>query len=361
MKKKLIYLFIGLLLSACSLKQELSYTDEKIMPSIKDTKQEKAIIPKAFNKIAIMVPEKTIKSYASIIINASLAYILRQESDLELKIYSIGEENEKSIQESLKKLKEEEFHFVIAGFTQEGVEILSKLSLADDFSFIFPLVHKNNTTAWQKNFIFSAIDYEAQIIKLLEKSNANIAVFHDESMISERLNEKLSLQENELNLQFYKINDSQVNFEKIFYPKKTQYPSPLNNFSFFVNLNSVKTALFISQIRANEVQPFLILSTQINYNPALLSLSQSQDRQRLLIANSIFNQDSSLSYLNENFAQDINYNWVAYATSVGLDYLYVTFINKKATRLFSEPFNEGQMLYNVELVRASGYNFKALE
>ena len=75
----------------------------------------------------------------------------------------------------------------------------------------------------------------------------------------------------------------------------------------------------------HNIRTNVLFSTQLNYNPAFLSLTQEGDRRQFIIANLIDKNDEELNYLNEMFAQNLDYNWVAYATSVGLDYFYTNF------------------------------------
>ena len=54
--------------------------------------------------------------------------------------------------------------------------------------------------------------------------------------------------------------------------------SSLNNTSLYLNTQLVTASLIASQLRANDIRPYALLSTQVNYNPLLLTLTQYEDR-----------------------------------------------------------------------------------
>ncbi|XPD26508.1 hypothetical protein ACD569_00005, partial [Campylobacter sp. LH-2024] len=85
------------------------------------------------------------------------------------------------------------------------------------------------------------------------------------------------------------------------------------------------------------------------------------DRKNFIIANSINNHDDNLSYLNEIFNQNIDYNWVAYATSIGTDYFYTNFLNKESKSIFDEKIENSQILYKVRLMQSVKANFEELK
>ena len=56
--------------------------------------------------------------------------------------------------------------------------------------------------------------------------------------------------------------------------------------------------------------------------------------------------------------QSVDYNWVAYATSVGFDYFYTTKMNEGAKSLFSEKMQDNQIIYETKLVQALEFGFE---
>ncbi len=347
MKIKLyLCLILALFISACSLTQP-SIKHPSTPVTTTTPPPSSAQQPVLSNdKLAIIIPEKSIKSYSSIVINASLAYILRKDAKMNTEIFLIGSEDEQSIRAALEKIKAKGVKFIIAAFTTRGVNFLNDY---EDFIFYIPTLHKNNTQIKASNVYFGGIDYKAQVEKLSQQGSAKIASFYDDSTLSSYLNSILS----NYSARTYFVGGKKLNYISLLYSKGS-----LSGASIFLNTPLTKSAIIASQLRVNNITPSAILATQIAYNPILLSLTQPGDRKKMLIANSISNTDEYLSYLNESFEQSIDYNWVAYSTSIGVDFIYTSFIDKGAERLFKEPMKDNQILYDIKLMKALEFGFE---
>lgn len=324
----------------------------KLLNSIVDF--EKKIQKSASIKLAIIIPEQTIKSYSNTIINSSIAYLLRQRAQIKVKVFLIGTEEDGKIAKALDEIQSEKFNYVIAGFTEKGAGILLKQDLPTSIKFFIPTTHKKYFDTQKENVYYGSIDYQKQIQKLLEYSNGRNIIFSDGTNLANRLDEEV-LNAGNGSEKIYTVNTSKFDFRSVLHRNKS-----FNNASVFLNTSLIKTALISSQIRSYDLEPYVLLSTQINYNPVLLSLTQINDRKKLLLANSISNEDQTLSYLNELFSQNINYNWIAYATSVGLDYFYTQFLEKDAQSIFEEKLNENQFDYKVKIISSKGLGFNPL-
>ncbi|WP_291952932.1 hypothetical protein [Campylobacter sp.] len=321
----------------------------KLLNSIIDF--ERSIQKNASIKLAIIIPEQTIKGYSNTIINSSIAYLLRQRAQIKVKVFLIGNEEGSKISKALSEIQSEKFNYVIAGFTEEGVKQLLKKDLNSNIKIFIPTAHKRYFDTQKENVYYGSIDYQKQIKKLLEYSNGKNIIFSDGTNLANRLNEELINLSNGSE-KIYTINTSKFDFKSMLNKNKS-----FQNASIFLNTSLIKTALISSQLRAYDLEPFVLLSTQLNYNPILLNLTQINDRKKLLIANSISNEDKTLSYLNEIFSQDINYNWIAYATSVGIDYFYTQFLDTDSQRIFDEKLNENQFDYKVKIIGSKGLGF----
>ncbi|CAM3960707.1 hypothetical protein N4T57_04215 [Campylobacter hepaticus] len=330
--------------------QFLSNIYIKLLNSITDF--EKNIQKITSVKLAIIIPEKTIKSYSNTIINSSIAYLLRQKAEIKVKVFLIGTENSTLIQSALEQAQNQGYKYAIAGFTLKGVNELKNYS--GNMKIFIPTIHKNNTSISNENIIFGSIDYDAQIARLLNQANDNIAIFGDGSTLSNNLNARVLSQSTQAKI--YTLEGEKFDFNKLL---KSQ--GGLNNTSIFFNTPLIKTALISSQLRIYDIYPYVLLSTQINYNPTFLSLTQEGDRNNFILANSIYNHDDNLSYLNEIFNQNINYNWIAYASSIGVDYFYTEFLNKKSDSLFDEKIKNSQVEYKVRLMRGKQASFEELK
>lgn len=341
--------FLALFFSACSLTMPPQTQNKAVTTTPKPSQMPSAQIKPQLksDKLAIIIPEKSIKSYSNIIINASLAYILRQDAKMNTEIFLIGSEDEASIKQALEQIKAQNIGYVIAAFTTRGANFLGALN-EKELIFYIPTLNKNNTQISSSNIYFGGIDYKAQAQKLSEQGGGTIASFYDDSTLSSYLNSVVS----SLGARTYFVGGKKLNYVSLLYSKGS-----LNGASIFLNTPLTKSAIIASQLRVNNITPRAILATQIGYNPILLSLTQPGDRRKMLIANSISNTDAYLSYLNESFEQSIDYNWVAYATSLGVDFIYTTFIDKSATRLFKESMQNNQILYDIKLMRALEFGF----
>ncbi|EGK7754834.1 hypothetical protein IO532_001623, partial [Campylobacter coli] len=255
-------------------------------------------------KLAIIIPEKTIKSYSNTIINSSIAYLLSQRAEIKVKVFLTGTEDNDKIRSTLEQVQAQGYQYAIAALTLKGVNQLKDYS--GDMKIFIPTLHKNNVSFsnLNKNIIFGSIDYDAQVLALLNKANSDIAAFSDGSMLSSNLNSRV-LEQN-ANTRFYRVEGEKLDFYRLL-----RSQGSLNNASIFLNTPLIKTALISSQLRVYNIQPFVLLSTQINYNSTFLSLTQEGDRKNFILANSIDNHDDNLSYLNEIFNQSIDYNWIA--------------------------------------------------
>ena len=340
MKKGVFLGFLLLFLTGCSLTVQ--------GPSIKGDTGSTRISANSLNKVAIIIPEKTIKSYSSIIINSSIAYVVRRDSNLDIKVFLIGDEDETKIRELIKELERQDFRFIIAGFTLRGANILAAID--PDMHFYIPTLHKNNTNINSSKIYFGGIDYEGQIQQLLTITNGNIASFYDNSAFSNNLNQKLI--KNAKSVRTYSVVGEKINF-----PNLIRSKGNLSGASVFLNTPLVKSAIVASQLRSNSMYPFAVLSTQIGYNPSLFTLTQPEDRSKMYIANSISNDDIFLSYSNEMLNQSIDYNWVAYSTSVGLDYFYSNLMNKGSS-IFKEKMQNNQIIYKIKIMKALEFNFE---
>nr|EAL8991870.1 hypothetical protein [Campylobacter jejuni] len=330
--------------------QFLSNVYAKLLNSITDF--EKNVQKITSVKLAIIIPEKTIKSYSNTIINSSIAYLLRQRAEIKVKVFLTGTEDSNKIRAALDAAQAQGYQYAIAGFTLKGANELKNYS--GNMKIFIPTIHKNNIQISNQNIIFGSIDYDAQIATLLSKSNANIAIFSDGSALSSNLNSRILAQNN--NARIYTIEGEKLDFSRLL-----RSQGGVNNASIFFNAPLIKTALASSQLRIYNIHPYVLLSTQINYNPTFLSLTQQGDRENFIIANSINNHDDNLVYLNEIFNQSIDYNWIAYATSIGVDYFYTEFLNKKSESLFDEKIKNSQVDYKVRLMQGKQASFEELK
>ena len=314
-----------------------------------------ASMPKPLNddstiiKIAVLVPQKTIKKYAITSVNSVIAYLLYKNYYFDLNVFNTGDEREDSIAKALSDIKAGGYHYIIAPVTADGAQIIAN-NVQDTLVFI-PTLNRSNVRSAGSNIIFGGIDYDQQIALLATKANDRVGTFEDGSSLSYQLNGLIKKNSNHV---FYekRVENSKMNYKQLF-----KGNSSLNNASLYLNTPLVTSSLIASQLRANGINPYMLLSTQINYNPLLLSLTQYEDRDQMYIANSIQKAPPSLEEINALFGHDIVYDWVNYSTSVGADYLCQQFFNGKISRTFKENISGNQVVYNTSLYQPGRNEF----
>lgn len=305
-------------------------------------------------RIALLIPYSKIGRYASSTTNASFAYLMSKNSPFELKSYKIEDESYDEIFKALKKIQADGFSYIIAPLTQSGEKIVSKIN--PQINIYFPTINKKDTQTTSKYLYYGGIDYRAQSDLLLKESVSPLVIFYDKSEIGEQLS----------NYQEYKFKQDNAttrnNVVKFSIPQQiTSLEDQLKNNkrisggSFFVNTPIVKSGLIMSQLTLYNTNATNVLSTQTNYNPLLLSMTQYQDRKNMIIANSITQNNDELIETNSLLGNDIVYEWINYTTTVGIDYF--SYIISGAKREYNIANINNQMVYPIVLLEPSVSRF----
>ncbi|MDR0666443.1 MAG: hypothetical protein LBF71_03430 [Campylobacteraceae bacterium] len=301
-------------------------------------------------KLAVLIPQKSIKGYALTSVNAVLAYLLRQRGDFELGVFNSVDESEESIKSTLNEIRKGGYSYVIAPITQDGLNALVENGYG---VYIFiPTLHKSLYDNAPDNIIFGGIDYDAQIAALNEFAKGDIVIFSGESKLELSLNEMVKNQDKtvENTLYFTSLKD---NFKKAIEGNKN-----LSSSSVYLNMPRFMSGLLASQLRAYKQTPLALLSTQINYHPDILNLTQYEDRKNLYLANSIGAIDAHLESINAFLGNNVEYDWVNYSISIGMEYININFFNDESEKLFSEEINNyGQIEYDTRIFKAGQYGF----
>ncbi|MFK5881926.1 MAG: hypothetical protein QM482_06910 [Sulfurospirillum sp.] len=303
-------------------------------------------------RLAMLIPQKVIRRYAVSTVDSALAYLLYKKYNFDLKIYNSNDESESSLLNSLAKIRKDGYKYILAPLTEKGAKIVVQNSKG--LIVYIPTVNSNKIENPGPNVIFGGINYKQQVDKLLLYATNKIAIFSDDSSIANELNSEV---QNSQKLIIYekKFKNSNINFKKIL-----KWNRKLDNSSIFLNLPLVKASLLASQLRVYDRKPYNLLSTQINYNPMILTLTQYADRKSLLIANSIGNVNEEITMSNNFLGSDIEYNWVNYSTSLGLDILYNRFFLQNENRSFGEEVLNNQVEYNTYIVSPKRYTINTL-
>ena len=300
-------------------------------------------------KIAVIIPQKIIKSYANIVSNAVLAYILKQEANVEVKFINSNDESLQSLQNALQTARNQGFSYFIAALTQSGANTINSLVLSTELVYI-PSVHSSFVLNPKPNLIFGGVDYKAQISALLAFANEKIVAFDDGSVLAQKLNEYVRMQSTD----YYEssIVGKDINLNNTLNKK-----SKFDGASIFLNIPIVKASLVATQMRGFEIKPYALLSTQINFLPNVFSAITQRDRQNLFIANSLNPIDEAFLALGELFDVDFRYSHIGYSSALGAEYIYTNFINKNANKFFTQSVEGSQVLYDVKIYDAKGEQF----
>ncbi len=306
-------------------------------------------------RIALLLPYKIIGRYASSTTNASFAYLIAKNHSFELKSYKIESENIKDIGEALSKISEDGFYYVIAPLTQKGADAIEEIN--PNINIFFPTINKKDVNSTSSYLVYGGIDYQAQSDLLLKEAVSPLVIFHDKSSIGK----KLSLYEEDrfINGDILDINRSVVKFS---IPKRTTNlekqlaeNEKIIEGTFFINTPIVKTGMIMSQLTLYDTNATNVLSTQINYDPLILSMTQYEDRKNMIIANSITQNKNIFIETNSLLGNDIVYDWINYTTTVGIDYFFS--LATREDREYEITLQDSQMIYPIELLNPARYRF----
>ena len=320
-------------------------------------------------KIALLLPYKKIGKYASTTTNATFAYLMTKSNSFMLKSYKVEDETINSLQTALNNIRADGFNYVIAPLTLKGAK--NVISLKPELNIYFPTINKDDVNTTSASLIFGGIDYKKQSQILLHKAVSPLIIFSDKSQIGKKLaryqeqeflnpqedinttmdyEDEVSVYNEDNNLSKekkvikYFVSRRTTNFEK--YLKDNEN---INNASLFVNTPIIKTGMILSQLTLYDTNASNILSTQINYDPLLLSMTQYADRKNMIVANSITYNNNVLIETNALLGNDIVYDWINYTTTVGIDYFYNQITGED--REYNIPLSDNQMIYKIELLR----------
>lgn len=309
-------------------------------------------------KVALLLPYKKIGKYASTTTNAVFAYLTTKSSSFELKSYKIESESKEDIKEALEKISSDGFSYVIAPLTQEGADAVSEID--PSINIYFPTINKENASSDSNYLYYGGIDYNAQIDMLLKEATQTLVLFFDESAISKNLASYESKQFKERKYDSFADNEKSVIEYSI--PSRTtnlkhylDKNEKIQKASFFINTPIIKTGMIMSQLTLYDTNATNILSTQVNYDQLLLSMTQYNDRKNMIVANSITQPNTLLIETNSLLGNDIVYDWINYTTTVGMDYFFNQMTNE--SREYDIDMQNNQMVYKIELLRPGVYRF----
>ncbi|MEA2072566.1 MAG: hypothetical protein U9O86_03195 [Campylobacterota bacterium] len=347
-------------------------------------------------KIALLLPYKKIGKYASSTTNASFAYLMTKGHPFMLKSYKIESEEREELEIAIDAMRADGFEYIIAPLTKKGADNVIDINPA--LNIYFPTINKKDVNTSSAFLSFGAIDYDAQSHLLLKEAVTPLVLFSDrsstgkklaayqkEEFLNPTLDEKnddnssssffdaaLSIltspepkEEVQVEVKEDLLNEEEIE-EKVvtkhFISRKTtnleiylKEKEEILEGTFFLNTPIIKSGMIMSQLTLYDVNATNVLSTQINYDPLLLSMTQYTDRKEMIVANSITKHNNVLIETNSLLGNDIVYDWINYTTTIGVDYFYSLITDEDRT--YNTIVENNQMIYDIELLRPARSKF----
>jgi hypothetical protein len=298
-------------------------------------------------KIALLSAPGVIGKYSSSTYSVALATLFSRNVPFELISIDMKDESSSSILLALEKAKAQDVNALLAPLTVAGAQEL--VNSNPNLPIFIPTVHKRDIQSSDNAIVFGAIDYQEQIRKLQPHMTNAVATFYDDSPIGNNLN----------------VFTSTVVKSSTPYPIDTQganivkylgRPAAFGKKSVIVHLPIVKTSMLIAHLTFVGAHEHNILSTQMSFDPTLISLTQSKDRKNMIVANSIVAHVPSIYEMNALFNNDLTFDWINYTTSVGADHL-ISLLNNEQ-RQYQLSINDFQVIYPVELMSPKEFGFE---
>ncbi len=300
-----------------------------------------------FNKIAVIYPSRIVGKYAKSTMSTISAFLIYNKKEFEIETFDTYDEKPESIINKINILNEKGYKNIIALFTKNGFNTLNSVEEAKNSKYYFPLINKNEIVTENENFIFGGISYKEQINLLRTLSTGKNSMFYVKSYLGNKL------KNNYIN----SFEDTGV--IKEIKRKNNKYKYIMNDKNLIestvlLNTPIIKSSIILSQLTAYEINPKKVLSTQLNFNPLLLKLTQNRDRKNFYVVNSIAEVNSFIEDYTKLLGADIRYNWVDYSSLVGINYL----LNENESFLIETQIIDNQVNYEPTLYKSTSYGFK---
>ena len=277
-------------------------------------------------KLAIVIDKKFFKKYLPSIINSVNAYFLYKNINYTIQVF-----DENNLTDALN------YQYIM--FYAINPKMIYALHNFKN-NFYLPIININDIeTNSSANIYFGGIDYKNQIKKLSAfiQTDKNIVTINSDTYISHKLS----------NIEKKEFNLTVMNYPNINYVD-------LNNSYIFFNTAASKTAQILSNINYKNIQPDLEFSAQINYDPLLIEITQPQDVEKLIIANSILNVPDILEDYNQLLNSDIKFNWLNYSSTLLANKIYNEniggdefYLNDFEIYIFNNQINYKTKLYQI--------------
>ena len=355
MKQMIYFVIILILSSGCSSNQQHNNLDNQSNFIYDNYDNQPSFVAESYvdssDKITLLYSSSVIGKYSMEAANTAIAYLITNNKSFELNIIDMKDESLQSYNEALEQLDDSGIDNVVAVITNSSYENLILADDVSDFNIFLPLIHKNNVSKVLENIIYGGVDYKRQLETLTNYSPIQNIELYDNSLFGQTLHDVL-LDVNPSILLAKEVNDVSGKYASYL----NENLKTMSDFGIYLNTPVVKSSILLSQFTANDINVSRILSTQINYTPLILSLTQTTDRENLLIANSISEVPIQLKENVYNLGANITYDWLTYSTVVGLDYFAS---NEK--KLEPNIILNQQVIYDIKLYRVKEHSFTQVQ
>jgi hypothetical protein len=320
--------------------------DINISQDVWEFKQIDPFISQKDMKIAILISKKKFFKYIPELMNSVNAYLIKKDITYSIKLIDIPEDsNLTSILDNVS----EEYTYIFTYFTDDRE--LQQLNNYPYNYFFIPTINKKDTNLTSNNIFFGGIDYDTQVSKLNELVDGFTIIYNSKKL---SISNKLSIKEsNVINFPY-----STLYFENQNYRNKT-----IKDSNLILNTNSVMSAQILSNLTFHNNEPRQILSTQINYNPLIFTLTQKDSIKNMIIVNSISKSNPIINDNNLLLNTNIKYNWLNFSSSILMNKAYS--LENNYNEFYANDFYlymfHNQINYNTKLYKIEKNSFKNIK
>lgn len=296
--------------------------------------------------IAVLISKEKFFKYIPQIMNSINSYLIKKDITYAIKLIDFSKDS--NLTEVLDSATQE-YNYIFTYFTE--VDNIEKLKDYPYNFFFIPTINKNDTNITDSNIFFGGIDYDKQIYKLNELVDSFTNIYN-----SNTLSISKSLYDKEIEI---------INFpyQNLYFEKFSYKDTKIKDSNVILNTNAVMSAQILSNLVFYNNQPKQVLSTQINYNPLIFTLTQKESIENMIIANSISKSDEIINDNNLLLGSNIKYNWLNFSSSIlmnkaySLENDYNTFY---ANDFYLYMYNN-QINYKTELYKIEKNGFKKIK
>lgn len=296
-------------------------------------------------RVALMVPQKNVGRYSATSADAILSYLIVHGDNFSFKVFDSRDEEVKNIVSTYNQIQNEKYDLIVSILTPRGLENLLQNANITTPLFV-PTINEKQAVKFSPNHnvFFSGIDYESQVdmmLRLAKQKQSDIISLNDDGVVGKMIGMILQSRSNTPVRQETIDTMKSTNFA----PVIAKIRPNIKNSMIILNTSAIKSGLIVPQMCNERVMPTAFLSTQINYNPSLLSLMPKEDSKKLFVISAISPIHTHLLLFNELLNADFQYDWVNYATALSVD-IFLSQNSKTNIRFFSENLQGNQVIYN---------------